>query len=150
MRPKFFLNIILFLLCGCGPDENSKSTADLQHEAEEAASMEMTTTSEGTVTSQERTPLFQGTKVFCDSGNQWYYIVTVDGDYIILSLFPGIYKKENSRGNPKEVIAGKVIDGYRIITKGPEGNEQEVFTYTGSQLNELGYENSVSTYTHCE
>lgn len=100
--------------------------------------------------SGERIPVFQGTKVFCDNENQWYYVVTVDGDYIILSRFSGIYKKENSRENPEFVIAGKVIDNYRIITKGTEGNEQEVFTYTGSQLNELGYENSVSTYIICD
>jgi len=99
---------------------------------------------------QQHTPLFQGTQVFCDTVNEWYYIVNVDNDYIILHLYSGIYNKDGDHSNPKESVAGKIKDGYRILTKSEDGNDQEIFTYSGEHLYVMGYEESVSDYKRCE
>lgn len=74
----------------------------------------------------------------------------MDGDYIIFHLYTGKYNKEHPLGNPEETIAGRIENNLRILTKGSEGEEQELFTYTGESLHVLGYENSVAIYTSCQ
>lgn len=106
--------------------------------------------SEFSTNEQARTPIFQGTRVFCDVANEWYYIVKVDGDYILLHSYSGIYNKDGDHSNPKESVAGKIADGYRILTKSEDGNDQEIFTYSGEHLYVMGYEESVSDYKLCE
>lgn len=99
---------------------------------------------------------FQGTKRFCEFLNAWEYEVTITGDDVKISLFPGSDNEFHpNKSKATEIHTGKIVNGVLTVNRpdncencGPE-YETSMFKYADGVFSVLSG-NEYTDFNECK